>query len=56
MIEFLVMALFLAQPASSQAAAPAASGAPVVAQATPPAKPGAPTAGSSCRRRRDWWP
>ncbi|WP_375743228.1 hypothetical protein NR800_33030 [Corallococcus interemptor] len=41
MIEFLVMALFLAQPASSQAAAP---GAPVVAQATPAAKPGAPAA------------
>ncbi|RKH87986.1 hypothetical protein D7Y21_16665 [Corallococcus sp. AB045] len=47
MIEFLVMALFLAQPASSQAAAPAAPGAPAVAQATPAAsapKPGAPTA------------
>jgi lipopolysaccharide export system protein LptA len=40
-IEFLVMALFLAQPASSQAAAPAAPGAPAVAQATPAAKPGA---------------
>ncbi|MGE6756574.1 LptA/OstA family protein [Corallococcus interemptor] len=44
MIEFLVMALFLAQPASSQAAAPAAAGAPAVAQATPAAKPGAATA------------
>lgn len=44
MIEFLVMALFLAQPASSQAATPPAPGAPAVAQATPAAKPGAPTA------------
>ncbi|RKH50761.1 hypothetical protein D7X96_10805 [Corallococcus interemptor] len=44
MIEFLVMALFMAQPASSQAAAPAAAGAPAVAQATPAAKPGATTA------------
>ncbi|QAT82591.1 Lipopolysaccharide export system protein LptA [Corallococcus coralloides] len=44
MIEFLVMALFLAQPASSQAAAPAVPGAPAVAQATPAAKPGAPAA------------
>ncbi|WP_223642319.1 LptA/OstA family protein [Corallococcus sp. EGB] len=41
MIEFLVMALFLAQPASSQAAAPPTPGAPAVAQATPAAKPGA---------------
>ncbi|MHA7628128.1 LptA/OstA family protein [Corallococcus sp. M7] len=41
MIEFLVMALFLAQPASSQAAAPAAPGAPLIAQATPAARPGA---------------
>ncbi|RKH72892.1 LptA/OstA family protein [Corallococcus aberystwythensis] len=39
MIEFLVMALFLAQPASSQAAA--SPGAPAVAQTTPGAKPGA---------------
>lgn len=39
MIEFLVMALFLAQPTSPQAAA-----APAVAQATPTGKPGAPAA------------
>ncbi|NNB85178.1 hypothetical protein HJC10_03805 [Corallococcus exiguus] len=44
MIEFLVMALFLAQPASSQAATPAAPGAPGVVQTTPAAKPGAATA------------
>nr|WP_211483801.1 LptA/OstA family protein [Corallococcus exiguus] len=38
------MALFLAQPASSQAATPAAPGAPGVVQTTPAAKPGAATA------------
>ncbi|GMU00277.1 hypothetical protein KH5H1_43970 [Corallococcus caeni] len=38
MIEFLVMALFLAQPTSTQAAVPAA---PAVAQATPAPKAGA---------------
>nr|WP_242544930.1 LptA/OstA family protein [Corallococcus sp. NCSPR001] len=38
------MALFLAQPASSQAAAPAAPGAPLVAQAGPAPKSGAPGA------------
>jgi lipopolysaccharide export system protein LptA len=38
-IEFLVMAMFLPQPTSFQAAAPSA--APAAAQATPAAKPGA---------------
>ncbi|TSC33511.1 LptA/OstA family protein [Corallococcus sp. Z5C101001] len=41
MIEFLVMALFLAQPTSTQAASPATPGMPAVAQAAPAAKPGA---------------